>query len=221
MMSSGVSSMAVNSTPLAAKDSRAKNSLGKEAFLTLLVKQLQNQDPLKPMENKDFTAQLAQFSALEEMKNISKSVDGLVGSQASSSNTNAVGFIGKEVTALGGSVTVSGGTAGQLQYELEKDASIVNFQISDPSGKVVRVIDKSDISSGANFLVWDGWDSQGGILPDGGYSFEVKAIDSTGATVMAKTVMKGVVTSVKYEMGLPYLMIGSLRVPMRNVTEVK
>ena len=221
MMSSGVSSMAVNGHPLPSKDSGAKNSLGKEAFLMLLVTQLQNQDPLKPMEDKEFTAQLAQFSTLEEMKNISQSVDGLVASQTSSSKTTAVGFIGKEVTALGGSVTVSGGAAGQLQYELEKDASTVNIQVSDASGKVVRVIDKSDVSSGINSLAWDGRDSQGNILPDGGYAYEVKATDSTGTAVLTKTVMRGVVSSVKYELGEPYLMIGSVKVALRNVMEVR
>lgn len=221
MMSSGVSNMSVNSHPLPSKESGAKNSLGKEAFLTLLVTQLQNQDPLKPMEDKEFTAQLAQFSALEEMKNISKSVDGLVGSQTSSSKTTAVGFIGKEVTALGGSVAVSGGAAGQLQYELEKDASTVNIKISDASGKVVRVIEKGGVSKGANSLSWDGRDSQGNILPDGGYAYEVKAADSDGATVQTKTVMRGVVSSVKYELGEPYLMIGSMKVALSNVMEVR
>lgn len=221
MMSSGVGSMTVNSHPLASKDTGAKNSLGKEAFLTLLVTQLQNQDPLKPMEDKEFTAQLAQFSSLEEMKNISKSVDGLVASQTSSSKTTAVGFIGKEVTALGGSVAVSGGAASQLRYELEKDASTVNIQISDASGMVVRVIEKSSASSGTNSLTWDGRDSQGSALPDEDYTFEVKAVDPTGTAVPAKTTMRGVVSSVKYELGEPYLMIGSVKVALSNVMEVR
>ncbi len=220
-MSSGVGSMTVNSHPLASKDSGAKNSLGKEAFLTLLVTQLQNQDPLKPMEDKEFTAQLAQFSSLEEMKNISKSVDGLVASQMSSSKTSAVGFIGKEVTALGGYVQVSGGAAGQLQYELEKDASSVNIEISEASGRVVRVIEKSDISRGTSSLAWDGKDGQGSALPDGDYAFEVKAVDPTGVAVPVKTTMRGVVSSVKYELGEPYLMIGSMKVALSNVMEVR
>lgn len=221
MMSSGVSSMTVNRTPLAAKESGAKNSLGKEAFLTLLVTQLQNQDPLKPMEDKEFTAQLAQFSSLEEMKNISKSVDGLVASQTSSTKTTAVGFIGKEVTALGGYVNVSGGSAGLLQYGLERDASAVNIQISDASGKVVRVIDRSNATGGANSVTWDGRDSHGNLLPDGGYTFDVQATDPTGTAVQAKTAMRGVVSSVKYELGVPYLMIGSVKVSMNNVMEVR
>lgn len=221
MMNTGVSSLTANTAPSATAGASAKGSLGKEAFMKLLIAQLQNQDPLKPMEDKEFTAQLAQFSSLEEMKNISKSVDGLVASQTSSSKTNAVGFIGKDVTALGGFVKVTGGSAGQLQYELEKDASSVKIQVSDTSGKVVRVIQKSNVSSGTNSLTWDGRDSQGSALPDGGYTFEVKATDPTGTTVQAKTAMRGIVSAVTYDLGVPYLMLGSVKVPLSNVMEVR
>lgn len=221
MMASGVSGLTVTNKTLSTSDSGGKNSLGKEAFLTLLVTQLQNQDPLKPMEDKEFTAQLAQFSSLEEMKNISKSVDGLAASQASSSKTDAVGFIGKNVKALGGYAKVSGGSADPLQYELAKDASSVDIKISDASGKLVRLIQSSGVKSGANSALWDGRDNNGKILPDGGYTFDVAASDSAGGAVQTMTTMAGTVTSVKYELGEPYLMIGSVKVLLNNVMEVK
>lgn len=221
MMNSGVSSMAVNSQPLPSKDSGAKNTLGKEAFLTLLVTQLQNQDPLKPMEDKEFTAQLAQFSSLEEMKNISKSVDSLVASQTSSSKTTAVGFIGKEVTVFGGHARVVEGAVEKLQYELEKDASIVDVAVSDASGKVVRILNLKDVKGGANLVAWDGRDSQGKIVKDGDYSFDITASDSAGGSITANTTMTGTVSAVKYELGVPYLIVGSVKVPLQDVMEVR
>lgn len=221
MISSSLSDSLKTSGPSAIGTQSGKNTLGKEAFMRLLVTQLQNQDPLNPMDDKEFTAQLAQFSSLEEMQNISKSIETLTSSQTSSNKTNAVGFIGKVVTAAGGYSKISGGNAGQLSYELAKDASSVDIKISDASGKLVRVLQRTDVASGANAINWDGRDSSGSRLPDGEYTFEVAAIDSAGGPVQAKTKMTGTVDSVTYELGEPYLMLGSIKVPLHDVMEVR
>lgn len=221
MISSSITDSIKTSGTSTTAGASAKNSLGKEAFMKLLVAQLQHQDPLKPMEDKDFTAQLAQFSSLEEMQNISKSVDTLASSQVSSAKTNSVGFIGKQVTANGGSVKISGGNPGPLSYELDKDASSVDVRINDASGKLVREIQGTDVSAGANSVAWDGRDSNGVKLQDGEYTFQIAATDKAGGVVQAKTQMTGVVNSVKYESGVPYLMLGSIKVPLSDVTEVK
>lgn len=219
-MMSGINDSAMGNGSLTQRSQGPKNSLGKDAFLLLLVTQLQNQDPLKPMDDKEFTAQLAQFSSLEEMKNISKSIDGLVASQSSMTKTDAVGFIGKEIKASGGYARVSNWSASPLQYELEKDASFVEIKISDSSGKLVRAIHTSG-GAGASLVTWDGRDGNGNILPDGEYTYEVTASDSTGGNVQAKTTMTGTVIGVKYELGEPYLMIGSVKVALSNVMEVR
>lgn len=219
MMTSGISSL--NSDHGSSAKEGAKNNLGKEAFLTLLVTQLQNQDPLKPMEDKEFTAQLAQFSSLEEMKNISKSVDSLVASQTSSSKTTAVGFIGKEVTVFGGHARVVEGAVDKLRYELEKDASVVDVAVSDASGKVVRILNLKDVKGGANLVAWDGRDSQGKIVKDGDYSFDITASDSAGGNIPANITTTGTVSAVKYELGVPYLVVGSVKVPLQDVMEVR
>lgn len=221
MISSDVKDSLKTSGVLANGGQNKANNLGKEAFMRLLVTQLQNQDPLKPMEDKEFTAQLAQFSSLEEMQNISKSIESLVASQTSSTKTNSVGFIGKEVTATGGYVRISAGNAGLLNYGLEKAASEVDVNIRDASGKLVRVLQKINVPAGNDSVSWDGRDSSGNRLPDGDYTFDVGATDIDGGVVRATARMTGIVSSVKYELGEPYLMIGSMKVPLQNVMEVR
>ncbi|MBW1702547.1 MAG: flagellar hook assembly protein FlgD, partial [Deltaproteobacteria bacterium] len=80
------------------------STLGKDAFLNLLVTQLRHQDPLSPMESTQFTAQLAQFSSLEQLSSVNENLGILRIYQASINNSQAVGFIGKTVKASGDSV---------------------------------------------------------------------------------------------------------------------
>ena len=85
-----------------------QGALGKDAFLKLLVTQLQHQDPLNPLDDKEFIAQLAQFSSLEQMNNISEGITSLVKKTQEQDMLNSVNYIGKEVTASGHSVTKNG-----------------------------------------------------------------------------------------------------------------
>lgn len=133
MMTSSLSDSIIKSS-IPEKTQDAKNALGKEAFLQLLVMQLQNQDPLKPMDDKEFITQLAQFSSLEEMKNISKSIDGLVASQSTSSKTDAVGFIGKEIKTTDGPI----GTVTSIAYESGVPYLMVG-SVKVPLGDVTEV----------------------------------------------------------------------------------
>lgn len=213
------SMVAGNSVAAGPKD--AKSALGRDAFMLLLVTQLKNQDPLKPLEDKDFISQLAQFSSLEETKKISTSIEGLTSAQTSATKTGSVGFIGKQVISIGDSVKLVGGSAGPLQYNLEKGASSVDVSITDASGKVVRTLHYTNVQSGMNSAQWDGRDNDGNKLSDGDYKFDVKASAVDGSLVQASTTMTGIVTSVKYKLGQPYLIIGSAEVPLSNVMEVK
>jgi flagellar basal-body rod modification protein FlgD len=95
--------------PLRRKDNGV---MGKDDFLTLLVAQLQHQDPLNPAESTEFTAQLAQFSSLEQLENIDATLSGFEVYQATLNNIQSSGFIGKTVTATGSMFGVNGGSAG-------------------------------------------------------------------------------------------------------------
>jgi flagellar basal-body rod modification protein FlgD len=92
--------------------------MGKDDFLHLLVTQLKAQDPLNPMDSTAFTAQLAQFSSLEQLQNINSTLGTLNASQAESTNSQAVQFIGKTITAVGDSLEVRNGQSEDLHFSL-------------------------------------------------------------------------------------------------------
>jgi flagellar basal-body rod modification protein FlgD len=199
----------------------SKNDImGKDDFLRLLVAQLQSQDPMNPMESTDFTAQLAQFSSLEQLQNINTSLGTIGTSQSVLTNSQAVGFIGKTVTAIGDTIDVTEGSSQELQFTLDEDAVGSYLRIYDQQGNFVRQIETGALSSGDNSVAWDGMDYLGGQVPDGTYSFEVEAIDELGNTVGSTQYMTGVVTGVHYQNGVAYLQCGNREIAMGNVVNV-
>jgi flagellar basal-body rod modification protein FlgD len=192
--------------------SKNKDIMGKEDFLHLLVAQLQAQDPLNPMDSTGFTAQLAEFSSLEQLQNVNSNLEGISTSQAISTNSQAVDFIGKTVTAVGNSITVQNGTSSPLQ--------IIYISVYDQYGNFIRDLEVGALPAGQHTLSWDALDYLGGQVPDGSYRFEVNAIDAEGNSVATTAFTSGTVTGVNFEDGLAYLIIGDEQIPMGNVVQV-
>jgi flagellar basal-body rod modification protein FlgD len=214
----GLDQVASKATQTTAK---SKNDImGKDDFLRLLVAQLQSQDPMNPMESTDFTAQLAQFSSLEQLQNINTSLGTIGTSQSVLTNSQAVGFIGKTVTAIGDTIDVTEGQSQALQFTLDEDAVGSYLRIYDRQGNFVRQIETGALTSGDNSVSWDGTDYLGGQVPDGIYNFEVEAIDELGNTVGSTQYTTGVVTGVHYQNGVAYLQCGNREIAMGNVVNV-
>ena len=112
--------------------------LDRDAFLSLLITQLQNQDPLNPTDSVEFTAQLAQFSSLEQLGNVNENLEQLQNFQASINNSQAVALIGKEITANGNSLILASGQPAGCDFKLDGDASMVVVSIYDPTGEFVK-----------------------------------------------------------------------------------
>ena len=197
-----------------------KTTLGKEDFLKLLVAQLNNQDPLNPMDSADFTAQLAQFSSLEQLTNMNKSLDYLLLYQTSMNNAQAVNFIGSTVKASGNSISVEDGTSDQVQFDLAGDAAEVNVFIYDSSDNLIKTINCGSLSNGDQSMEWDGTNDGGETVSDGTYTFEVSAADAGGETIKASTYMTVEVTGVIFKEGNAYLLAGDLEISMSDVIEV-
>jgi len=178
--------------------------------------QLQNQDPLNPEDPMTFTQQLCSLSQLEQETTTNSYLKQMV----SDSNSQAVSYIGKSITVDGDSTSISDGTADDLTFNLASDASSASITVYDSSGNEVRTIDEADLSSGVNFISWDGTDDDGNALADGNYTFKITATDSSGSSVTATTYAKAGVTGVVYEDGTPYLIADGEKVSLDDITGV-
>ena len=195
--------------------------MGKEDFLTLLVAQLQHQDPLNPAESTEFTAQLAQFTSLEQLKNIDATLNGFEVYQSTSNNIQSSGFIGKTVTASGSMVGVTDGTADPIWFDLSADADSVYIQIYDQYEGFVDDIAAGALPAGEQKIAWDGLDSFGQPVADGAYTFTVMAVNAEGGVVGSTSYTTGRVTGVDYKTGATNLLINDYQVPIASVIRIE
>lgn len=196
-------------------------SMGKDDFLKLLVAQMQAQDPLDPMESTDFSAQLAQFSALEQMQNVNKNLESLIEYQASNSNNMAINLIDKKVTVPGDDISIAGGNPDSLPYELGRDAAAVTVKIYDSLNNLVASIDRGPEAAGRHDFAWDGKDSSGKAIPDGSYTFEVSAVNGTGVAIATRTLNETLVTGILFENGTSYVVTEDEDIiDLRNITSI-
>lgn len=186
-------------------------SLGKGAFMNLLVTQLRYQDPLAPMENTEFIAQLAQFSSLEQLWYLNTNTQTNTLMLQSLQNTIIGGFLEREVWATGGRVWLPEQGEVNLHYALASAAQ-VTVEVLDASGRVVRTLQLGSRSAGDNAITWDGENDAGQRLASGAYSFRVMAVDDSGAQVTATPYTVGRVTGVRFSGGGARLLLDGLEV---------
>jgi flagellar basal-body rod modification protein FlgD len=200
--------------------SRASLTQNFETFLSLLTAQLKNQDPLSPMDSNQFTAQLVQMSGVEQQLLTNDLLKSLV-SQSNGSLTGGVSYIGKTITAAGDAAKLSGGDA-KWSYELAANAASVELEITDAAGNVVWKGPAPDKTAGIHDFVWDGKNSAGSKLVDGGvYKLKVTAKSSSGATIQSQPLIRGRATGVEMANGEAYLTIGDSIVALANVISVE
>lgn len=198
--------------------------LGKNDFLKMLVAQLHYQDPLNPTESTDFSAQLAQFSSVEQLENISGNLESFIDANflltTSVNNTMAANIIGKNVKAAGNMVYYNGQDPVNIPFKLSQDAASVEIKIYDANGNLVQTLNGENMSSGDQFLAWDGMDSNGINVSSGNYTIEVNALDSEGNAVISQTYISGEVTGIKYTDQGAMLLLGNLEISFSDVWEI-
>jgi flagellar basal-body rod modification protein FlgD len=214
---SGASSPVVSGTtplPTSSSSSSASstNALGAtqlasnfQSFLTLLTTQLQNQDPLSPMDTNQFTQQLVAFAGVEQQLNTNDSLKTLVSLQQTTQSTQALGFVGKTAVVDGSTATVTNGSA---TWELNVPTnSNVNISISSSTGQTAWSGSYS-VKAGSNqAFTWDGKANDGTQWPDGNYTMTVTGTDSSGNPVAISTQIQGVISSVDLTQSPPLLSI--------------
>ena len=168
------------------KDDKA-NELGQDDFLTLMMTQLKNQDPFKPMENGEFLGQMAQFSTVSGIEGMQGSLDKMTGSFGTNQTLQASQLIGQSVLVedANAHLKADGTVAGR--FELPSSSGSVKVSVMDISGRLVREIELGEKSSGRHDFNWDGKDSLGEQLPPGQYTIDITA--ATGDSRIALPVL--------------------------------
>ncbi len=203
----------------------AQGEIDKNGFLTLLLEQMKNQDPMSPMDSSQMSTQLAQFSQLEETQNMSALMEN--GLQAdlvlaqSINNTMAANLVGKGVKAVSDQVAIVDGHANNLSFELEGLTGNIELTIRDSSGNDVRVIDAGAFTKGEHSVSWDGKNDQGAELVNGNYTFEANVVDSDGNKTRVITYLLGNVDAVRYGAEGAQLLVGDLLINFGDVLEIR
>lgn len=182
--------------------SASQQSLGKQDFLTLLIAQLKNQDPLKPQDDSAFVAQLAQFSGLEQQMQTNTSLSQIQTQLQGQSNAQLASLVGSTATVNGSTVSLSSsGSTATISFEQAAPSAKTTITIQDASGKTVRTIDAGAKAAGISQVTWDGRSSQGTLEPAGSYSVVVSAKSSTGGAVSVTQDITDIVKSVSFANG--------------------
>jgi len=195
-----------------------EDALGQDAFLTMLVAQLQNQDPLNPMEGSDFSAQLAQFSQLEQLINLNDTMESLGKSFGQDSEGDILGYIGKKVTGDVDIMNVDQGTVSGGFYNLGQPSDVM-ITITDAAGITVKTLYDGQQNAGSHLVSWDGTDNSGRAVEDGSYNYTILANSGFGYTEVPSSVT-GKVEGIAYNDGRPYLVVQGVLLDPKSLTSV-
>ncbi len=190
-----------------------------DLFISLLTTQLQNQDPLDPVDTSEMTNQLVQFSSVEQAIATNSNLEELITLTSSQSSDNAVQYIGKEVEALSTARDFKEGGASEWRYSVAEDSPEVTLTIIDSSGASVYSETLSQNAGTHNFS-WDGSLDEGGTASEGTYFLSVTANDAAGEPVNTDVRTFGTVDTVDFTSDPPILLIDGLPVSLTSVTSV-
>ncbi|MBI5590604.1 MAG: hypothetical protein HY881_08995 [Deltaproteobacteria bacterium] len=200
--------------------SSGSSTLGKNDFLTLMITQLQNQDPLNPADSTQFVAELAQFTSLEQLTNVNDNLKIVQAFNQSINNAQAVSFVGKTIKASGAMFQISSGETHEVQYQLGEDADKVYVSILDSTGQTVKKIEMDQMTAGQQSVIWDGKDDNGNTVAAGTYSFSVQATDKDGNVMSTAAYVEDIVTGVSYHDSNTYLLSNGIEIPYSAIIEV-
>ncbi len=216
------STSSTSSTTTSTTTSSSSSSLSNDDFLTLLVTEMQYQDPTDPMDTETILTQTSQLASIEAAENTADALDELSSALQSTTTFNAVSTIGK-MASLGSNYTeYSGSGETSLEVYFPNEISDGTLSIADSDGNVVRTIDLGDVAAGESGVVaitWDGLDNDGNQVESGSYSVSATYVDPDGNS---DTTIMGVypIESVYYEDGELSLKLGSQYYSIDDVVEI-
>ena len=185
-----------------------QGGMGKDAFLQLLVTQLRYQDPLKPMENTAFIAQLSQYSSLEQLINMNETMENNNNLTVSVHNALMTNLIGREVKIPGNVISWNEGSDMHVSYTLNAGDE-VTVEVLNSEGEVVRTVSMGSQEMGDHTFAWDGLDDTGFPVESGNYRVRVTTPNEDGGQYEWATYLIGKVTSIRFDNGNPILFVGN------------
>jgi flagellar basal-body rod modification protein FlgD len=190
-----------------------------DQFLTLLTTQLKNQNPLDPLDTNQFTQELVQFASVEQLIKQNTTLTAILTSAQTSTATNALGFVGKSISADGASTNLKNGSA-TWKLTAPRAASQALISVRDTSGAEVYRETRS-LAAGSQDFIWNGRTTAGATAPDGTYTISVVGKDVSGSGVTVSSEISGVVDSVDLTSNPPVLSVGGLSVPVDKVKTLR
>lgn len=207
-----------SSTSTTATDSKSLSS-NYNMFMTLLVTQMKNQDPMNPTDTSTFTSQLVQYSSVEQQIKMNANLADLKALQTTQNAANLVSYVGKTVKVDGSTTTFDGSSAASWDFTSSAASPSAKITISNASGQAVYSTTQT-LSSGSNTFTWDGTTTAGGMAAAGPYTIAVSGNDSSGNAVTATTATSGVVTAIDFSGTVPLITVGGQQISVYDVTSV-
>jgi flagellar basal-body rod modification protein FlgD len=191
-----------------ATGARTRLSDNYDTFLVLLTSQLQNQDPLAPMDSTQFTQQLVQFSQVEQQIRTNEQLEGLVSQYQAASAGAALSFLGRDAIIEARDTYLANGQA-NWAYRLPQSAESVTVTVRDTSGRAVFSTTSAPRTAGEHLFSWDGTTSGGATAPDGVYTISVEALNDSGNAITPTITVRELIMGVDFSGSTPVVMTPS------------
>ncbi len=191
-------------------------TLDRDSFLLLLTTQLQNQNPLEPMANEEFIAQLTSFSNLEQLQSMNGKLGDVYGGIAAMNNASMAALLGTSVVAYGDKFAYEGQEPVDLYYTAPDDTEGAVVSIYDDTDRLVATVNLGAISGDGSFT-WDGKDLNGEQVPAGTYRFSISGTDADGNSVNVDEQVSGTITEMDYSTGTPLPSLNGVVIQLADI----
>jgi len=186
-------------------------------FLQLLTTQLQNQDPLSPLDTTQFTQQLVEFASVEQQVNMNTNLQTLISMQQTSEATSALQLVGNTVTVNGNAAALSNATNSPATWSIAASAPATGTVTITSSAGTTAYTGTVALNAGTQSYSWNGVGSNGQTWPDGTYTMAISATGANGQPVTVSTQVQGVVTAVNINQNPPTLTVSGQNVPISQI----
>jgi len=196
-----------------------KTKLGKDDFMTLLLVELQHQDPTEPMDSEKILTQTSQLAGLEASENTNNALEDLANSLSNTQQFSTIAAIGKTADLGSDAITLDEGSVSSFEVYFPSDIQQGSVNITDIDGNAVATIDVGTNPSGVYKFDWDGVDSAGNIAESGIYRVNATYSDPDGNALQTRLGAYPI-ESVRFENGTTQVKVGSSYVPLEQISEV-